>query len=403
MVNYSNYPPNWIEKIDREILFSVNNGLPGAVVSISVKGKNIFHKAYGHQKLYNEREVMPVPEIMQTSTLFDLASLTKIFSTTFSYMKLVDDKTVSLDDKVCTFLPEFSGGQKSDVTVKQLLHHNSGLPSSMHFYNPSSVSAEFYSQSRNRTIELAPKLLLTCPPGTKTIYSDLNFLLLGIILEKITGCKQDMFVSHNIYAPLGLNNTGYMLADNGIPLQNFAATERCGNTRDGNVSFPNIRTETLQGQVQDELAFYSMEQVSGNSGLFSNVDDLTVLSQLILNGGQYGTFKLCSQETMNTFTQSKNIDGSYMFGFQNPTENTRLIYGALLPDGGHAVGHTGWTGNCFLVDFNHNAIIIILTNKKHSPVISLPTNYNIFEGDLMPASIYGGIIQLFYGGLLSHE
>lgn len=400
MTNNNNvYPREWIKRIDNEIDFSINNGLPGAVVTAIVNNEKVFQKAYGYQRIYNEKTLMPNPEPMKLDTLFDMASLTKIFSTTLAYMKLVDEKIISIEDKVNKYLPEFTGGDKDIVTVKQLLQHNSGLPSSYHFYNPKGIPPEFFSQSREKTIGLLPLVPLIHKPGTITVYSDINFALLGVILEKITGMQQDNYVEKNIYQPLGLRDTGYILKKKRVPQNRFEATERCGNTREGKVSFPNIRTYTLQGEVQDEFGYYSMEGISGNSGLFSSADDLSVLCQLILNKGQYNTFKLCSEQTVNLFLETVNIDKTYSLGFEIPSADSKTIFGLLLPESGNAFGHSGWTGNCFVIDFQHNSGIIILTNKKHTPVLNT-VNLSIFEGDLLPTATYGTTVQLFYGGLL---
>lgn len=339
---------------------------------------------------------------MLEDTLFDLASLTKIFSTTLAYMKLVDEKKLRIDDLVCKFLPAFTGGGKETVAIRNLLQHTSGLPSGFHFYNPAMVPAQFYSQSRAQTITVAPLVPLANPPGKVCLYSDLNFLLLGIILEMVTGMRQDAFVTENIYRPLGLSNTMYAPLLHGVAQSACEATERCGNTRDEHVSFPNVRTQTLQGEAQDELAFYCMEQVSGNAGLFSTAADLEVLCKLLLHGGSYESFTLCSPQTVTLFTSTLNVDKSYALGFEIPSLDTELLYGILLPrTGNHAVAHTGWTGKCFLIDFTAQASVLILTNKKHSPVIPVHTDFDHFEGDLLPTSLYGSPMQLFYGGLFS--
>ena len=398
-----NFPSEWIQRVRNEIIFSTNNGLSGAVASFSLNNDIIYQEAHGFQRKYNELELMPNPEPAKLDTIFDLASLTKIFSTTLGFMKLVDEKRICVDDKEKKYIPEFSGGYKDVVTIKQLLQHNSGYASDFHFYNPKLVSPNFYSQTRSKTIELLPKVPLLNKPGTVTVYSDLNFVMLGIILEKVTSMRQDEFIETVIYKPLGLKNTGYALLQKGFPKNRFEASERCGNTRDGHITFPNIRTKTIQGEVQDETAFYSMEQISGNAGLFSTVNDLTVLCQLILNKGQFGGYRLCSEEVVNLFTCSLNIDKSYTLGFQVPSIHTELIYGMLLPEAGTALGHTGWTGKCFLIDFTHNSIILILNNKKHSPVIPIGNDFNRFEGGMLPTSIYGGTNQLFYAGILESK
>ncbi len=395
------YPEKWLTRIDREAVFSTDNGLSGAVISISLDGRNILRKKYGYQRKYNEYDLMPKFEPMRIDTIFDLASLTKIFSTTLAFMILVDRKEVSIDDKVKHYLKDFGN---DTVTIKHLLGHNSGLPADFNVFDPASVPAEFYSQSRKRTITLMPKVPLAYPPGSRTVYSDIGFIMLGIILEKVTGVRQDKFVEEHIYTPAGLRNTGYALLQKGFKADRFEASERCGNTRDGHVKFPNIRTRTLQGEVQDEMAYYAMEQISANAGLFSTASDLEILCQLLLAKGSYGSFRLCSEKTVDLFLDTKNIDASYGLGFQIPNSDTSLIYGMLLPEAGKAYGHKGWTGKCFLIDFEHNSSVLVLTNKRHSPVLDLGNkDFNQFEANMLPTSIYGGTMQLFYAGLFSNS
>ena len=246
------YPESWLNKIDQEAILSTENGLSGAVVSMNIDGKNIFCKKYGYQRKYNSSIVIFFP-IDQLGCLN--ASLTKIFSTTLAYMMLVDQKKIRIEDKVKHYLPDFTN---SEVSIKQLLGHNSGLPADYNFFNPKLVPPDFYSQTRSKTVQLAPKVPLVCAPGTKTIYSDINFIILGIILEKITGIRQDTFVESKIYKPLGLKNTGYALLQKGFQIDQFEASERCGNTRDGRISFPNIRNknDTRRGTRRNGILCY---------------------------------------------------------------------------------------------------------------------------------------------------
>ncbi len=209
-------------------------------------------------------------------------------------------------------------------------------------------------------------------------------------------------MEEQIYAPLGLKNTGYALLKKGFAVDQFEASERCGNTRDGHVTFPNIRTETIQGEVQDETAYYAMEQISANAGLFSTASELETLCQLLLAKGSHGRFKLCSEKTVDLFLNTKNIDASYSLGFQLPNQETSLIYGMLFPEAGNAYGHTGWTGKCFLIDFAHHSSVLVLSNKRHSPILNInDKDFNQFEANMLPTSIYGGTMQLFYAGLFS--
>lgn len=405
LVPFLDYPEEYLKKIDNIMLYSVENGLPGGLISLSIAGKKIFQKAYGYQRLYNQCSVMKHPEKMTDHTIFDTASLTKIFSTLLAYAKLLEEKKISIQDPVYRFIPEYKGFGRDKVTIQNLLKHDSGLPASYPFYDPSKAYPGFYSQNREQTIEVIKKVPLEVPAGTRTLYSDLGFMMLGVILEKITEQRQDIFVSENIYEPLGLKNTGYNLLKK-YSVHQFEATERCGNTREGNVYFPNVRTETIQGEVQDEKCFYSMGGVAGHAGLFSDADDLTVLCQLVLNKGSYGFYQLCSPSTMDLFLPSPNEKDTFSLGFQIPSADTKSIYGFLYAPIGQAVGHTGWTGKCFKLDFLHQSIVLVLTNKKHSPLLksknheSHEQDFNQFEADILPAPSYGSVIQLFDAGFL---
>jgi CubicO group peptidase (beta-lactamase class C family) len=394
------FQKKWIDKIDNQINFSVNNGLSGAVAMFSVDGEVVLKKAYGYQRKYDEKTLMKEPQKMTLDTSFDLASFTKIFSTTLSYMKLVDESILSLDDLVVKHLPEFTGNLKERVTIKQLFQHNSGLDDAGYsFFNPKSSKSGFYSQNRELTIRLLPTVPLTNKPGSVTLYCDLNFMLLGIILEKVTNLRQDIYVQQHIYKPLGLKNIGYQPTKRGIAKDKCEASERCGNTRDGHASFPNARVKTIQGEVQDEKCFYSMDGVAGEAGLFSTIDDLELLANLILNKGTYNCYKFCSSSVVDLFISTFNIDNTYSIGFELPNAKTELIYGMVLPPLGDAVAHTGWTGKCFIIDFKHKAIAIILTNKKHSEVIVHDGHLNTFEGDLTPTGLYGNTMEQFFAGV----
>lgn len=183
----------------------------------------------------------------------------------------------------------------------------------------------------------------------------------------------------------------------------YAATERCGNTRDGTTWFPGVRTRTLSGEVHDEVTYYLMNGVSGSAGLFSNVEDLGVLCRLLLNGGQMNGFRLCSPEIVRLFRMPHSNSREYGFGWQMACAGNRSLYGtiptSILPVGS-IVGHTGWTGTCVVLDFMRSSYFLLLTNKKHSPMISCSENHGLFEGDLTIAGRYRNIIDHYYRGLI---
>ena len=192
--------------------------------------------------------------------MFDLASNSKMYSTNLALMKLVYEGKIDLDDKVQKYLPEYKDAAdakfkgKDTITLRHLLHHCAGHASSIRFYEES--SGDFYSHDREKTISLLSKVPLTYEVGSKITYSDTDYMILGYIVEIVTGMKQDKYVEENIYKPLGLKNTCYNPLQKGFKAEQFAATERNGNTRDGARNYPDIRTETVRGEVHDEKAFY---------------------------------------------------------------------------------------------------------------------------------------------------
>lgn len=389
----------WLRKIELELTTSVENGMSGAVLHFGNRDAPVYQRAFGHQRRYNERSLMPTPQPMREDTIFDLASLTKIFSTAFAFHWLVDRNALHLDDKVSKYVPGFPPA----ISLRLLLGHNSGLPADYPFYDPDKVAPGMYSQERNGTVRRLPRVPLAAPPGTRTLYSDIGFITLGAVIEQVTGLRQDVFVQSEIYSKLGLRHTGYAPLRQGEGSDACEASERCGNTRDGHVDFPNIRARTIQGEVQDETAFYAMEQIAGHAGLFSTADELGVMCRLLLNGGTLGGYTLCSRATVDLFRYTFNRDQSYALGWQLLTPATAKLYGDIAPHvcpPGEAVGHTGWTGKCVIVDFRRGVYFLLLTNKKHSPVIALPEYWNLFEGDLTSAAKYGNIADLFYRGTL---
>lgn len=389
----------WLRKIELELATSVENGLSGAVLHFGNRDAPIYQRAFGFQRRYNERSLMPTPQPMREDTKFDLASLTKIFSTVLGFHRLVDRNAVHLDDKVSKYVP----GVSQDISLRLLLGHNAGLPADYRFYDPSKVAPGMYSQDRNRTLRRLPRVPLAAQPGTQTLYSDIGFIMLGAVIECVTGMRQDIFVESEIYSKLGLRHTGYAPLRQGDERDAFEASERCGNTRDGYIDFPNIRTRTIQGEVQDETSFYSMDQIAGHAGLFSTAHELGVMCRLLLNGGTLGGYTLCSPATIDLFRYTFNLDQSYALGWQLLTPATAKLYGDIAPHvcpPGDAVGHTGWTGKCVIVDFRRGVYFLLLTNKKHSPVVALPEYWNLFEGDLTSAGKYGNIADLFYRSAL---
>lgn len=391
-----------LEKIDDFINSEVNYGFPGASLLIIKDGQIIKNSSYGYKKKYDKYELLDNPKPITNDTLFDLASNTKMFATNLSLMKLVSDGELNINDKVSKYLSEFKDRDsdvikgKNNITIKDLLNHSAGFEPDPRYFDPE-YAKELYSQDREKTLNILLKTPLQYEPGTKVIYSDVDYMLLGYIIETITNQRLDEYVEKNIYKPLGLTNTMYNPLEKSFNKEDVAATERNGNTRDGLVEFPNIRQYTLQGEVHDEKAYYSMDGVSGHAGLFSNAKDLGVLAQLILNEGGYGGFKLFDRNTLELFTKPSDIQSTYGLGWDRQADSQKIWeFGAYASNS--TIGHTGWTGTVTCIDPENDLIIVLLTNKKHSPCPD-----GKFEGDKYQTGKYGTILSMVYEAVMEDE
>ncbi len=377
-----------LTELDVFIQDQVDDGFPGAVLMIAKDGKIVFHKAYGYSKKYEGANLLSQFENMQTDTMFDLASLTKIYSTTFSIMKLADQGKISITDTVDKYLSDYTGGNKSMVTIEMLLSHNAGYTQNYYFYTDDSL---YKTTDRNTVFEYIQQIPLDETPGKVYSYNNMNYMILGLIVEKVSGMRIDEFAKTYIYEPLGIENeVTYRPLDAGIEKQSIAATERQGNTRDNSVFFEGIRTYTLQGEVHDENTYYCMDQVSGHAGLFASAYGLTVLNQLLLNGGEYEGVRIYSQETVNNWLRFIN-DGKYQLGFWNAEESSQKLDGYVSD---LTFYHNGWTGTATILDVENDMSIILLTNKRHSPCPE-----GDFEGTHYSIANYVSVIQKVYNAL----
>lgn len=305
--------------------------VPGAVLLIGHEGKIVYRKAYG------DRALAPAKEAMTADTIFDIASLTKIVATTTGLMKLFEQGRIRLDDPVTTYLPEFQGGN-SAITVRDLATHFSGLRPDLDL-DPAWSGYETGIR----------KALMDKPAGpreTKFVYSDINFLLLGEIVHRLSGLPESEYVKQILFDPLGMKETGYLPSARLKP--RIAPTEKL---KDG---------EILRGVVDDPTARY-MGGVAGNAGVFSTAADLGKFCQMILDGGD-GLF---SPATIRKFTEpqtpfSQPILRGIGWDIQSPYSGVR---GELFPVG--SFGHTGFTGTSIWIDPASRTYVVLLTNSVH--------------------------------------
>ncbi|KAF7765427.1 hypothetical protein PUND_a1101 [Pseudoalteromonas undina] len=389
--------------VDKLIEKDVSAGFPGAVLAVIKAGKILKLTAYGDAKQYQQNDLMLLrPEPMQTNTLFDLASNTKIFATNFALMKLVSEGQLNINNRVSDYLTEYQGDGRELRQVKDLLTHKAGYPPVFDFHRKDTRYGEaFFSQASDTTKQLLlTSVPLASEPSAQHVYSDIDYMILGVLIERISGQPLDEYLEQHIYAPLKLNNTLFNPLKKGFNRQQFAATELSGNTRDGRIHFDNIRTNVLQGQVHDERAFYSLDGVAGHAGLFSNAPDLAVLCQVLLNKGGYGDKQIFNASSLAQFLTPQSTDETYGLGFRLAGNNQarRWHFGPYASP--QAYGHTGWTGTVTVIDPAYDLAIILLTNARHSPIKGSEKRYQ-FVGKNYETAQYGSIVSLIYEALLN--
>jgi uncharacterized protein YbbC (DUF1343 family)/CubicO group peptidase (beta-lactamase class C family) len=320
------------KSIDAIVQKAVDDGnIPGAVVLIGHNGKVVYRKAFG------SRSLEPTHEPMTVDTIFDLASLTKCVATATSVMKLIEDGRVRLNDPVSAYLPDFAQNGKADITVRELLTHYSGLPPDLDLKTP--------WQGRETAYQMVMQSKPQYPPGSRFLYSDINFETLGFIVEKATGTPLNDFANTNIYTPLGMKDTRF------LPPAEWS-TRIAPTQYDEN-------GKMLRGIVHDPTA-RRMGGVAGHAGLFSTADDLSKFAEDILSNHKVLT--ATATQKMSTPQQPANAASLRGLGWDidSPFASNR---GELLPVG--SFGHTGFTGTSLWIDPITDTYIILLTNAVH--------------------------------------
>jgi len=314
---------------------------PGAVLLIAHQDKVLHHVSYG---LAMEK---PETKPMTPSTLFDLASLTKVVVTTTLALKLVDEKIWQLDDLLEDYLPPFKPFGLQQVTIRHLLTHTSGLiPWANLFYRGVGKSIVNEILFENKW----PILSLICPPWKHVIYSDLNFILLGLALESVTDKSLDQLAKDWIFMPCGMNNTGF----NPDPKKHLDIAPTEDDATRGGV---------LIGTVHDENA-WAMEGVSGHAGLFSTACDIALFAQMILDEGIGAHGQVLSQKSVQLLmtSQTGSLNQQRSIGWIMYNDSDPSMASPLSPQ---AITHTGFTGTSVFIDLQHNLSVILLSNRVH--------------------------------------
>jgi len=330
--------------------------IPGAVCLIGQPGKTLHLKAYG------QRALVPAREVMTTDTIFDAASLTKVVATTSAVMRLFEQGKVRLADKVTVYLPDFQNG-KSDITVRQLLTHFSGLRPDV------DLKPEW--SGYNTGIQ---KALIDRPiaePGERMIYSDINFILLGEIVHKVSGKPLDQFVRDEILLPLRMNESTFNPPASWRP--RIAPTEMWAG-------------KPLRGVVHDPTTRF-MGGVAGHAGLFTTVADLARFATFLINLGELDGVRLVSPLTVKKFTQpntppSQPTLRGLGWDIDSPFSGNR---GELFPIGSY--GHTGFTGTSLWIDPASKTFVILLANSVHPTLRPAMTSLRARVATIAAASL----------------
>ncbi len=317
-----------------------------ASLLVASQGGIAFEHADGYALRWQDKTTeLPEAEWIEarTDTIFDLASISKIFTAT-AVMQQVEKGTLALSDRVADHLPRFAENGKGEVTIEHLLAHVGGLPAFINLY-----SAYPDVDSRiDAVLTVAPNT----PPGTKYVYSDLGLITLGLIVEKLSGQRLDAYVGEHITAPLGMDDTMYTPPAELKP--RIAATE-----------YEDYFSELVHGRVHDENAF-SLGGVAGHAGVFSTARDLAVFAQMFLGGGRYGSARILEAATVKDMFTDRNAEVTGVGGARRGLgpELEAWFYHAGLTSPCSGV-HTGFTGTSLVIDPLTDTVVVLLTNSVH--------------------------------------
>jgi CubicO group peptidase (beta-lactamase class C family) len=359
--------------------------IPGAVLLVALDGAVVLERAYGWSYLYDygtgqypagnegvteapgiERRADPIR--MTPSTLFDLASVTKVMATTLAVMLMVESGDMNVDAPLSRYLPDFRRGGKDSVTLRHLLTHRAGLYQWLPTY--------YHTTNRDEASEYVRTRPLAWGVGEGRHYSDLGFMLLGLAVEQVADTSLDAFLRERIYRPLGLDRTGFRPLDpprtanghlddgahiaatsHGNPYEHRMVHDSTFGYRiAGNAdAWDGWRRYALRGEVNDANAFHAFGGIAGHAGLFSTASELNVLLQLLLNGGGYGGRQYLNPEVVDTFLASTG---------QGQALGWQLQAYIRQP----SFSHTGFTGTLVLAVPEYDLALVLLTNRQNRGV-----------------------------------
>ncbi|HEU0016603.1 MAG TPA: serine hydrolase [Longimicrobium sp.] len=317
---------------------------PAVAVAVGRHGRLVHLRGYGAV------EWAPGSAAVTDSTLFDLASVTKVVATTTAAMILEEEGRLDLDRTVASYLPELTDSAKAGITVRMLLTHRGGLEAFAPLHRQFRGREQYLEQ-----INLRP---LRSAPGTATVYSDWDLILLQLVIERITGQALDAFTAERIFRPLGMHDTGFR--PDASRRDRIAATE-----------VDSARGGLIWGEVHDPNA-WAMGGVAGHAGLFGSARDLAVFAQMLLNGGEYGGVRILRPQTIARWTAPQGPGASRALGWDTPSGQSS----AGRHFSARSFGHTGYTGTSLWIDPERGLFVVLLTtrvnptagNQKHVPL-----------------------------------
>ena len=365
-------------EVDSILQSQVNLGkIPGAVILIKESNKILCRRAFGYAMKFNyDHELASPPEKMTVSHMFDIASLTKVIGTTTSVMLLADRGQLNIDDPAGKYIEAFNSPDKKEITLRHLITHTAGLYEWYPLYYLASAKEECY--------RVIGELPLKFPVGEGRHYSDLGFVILGEIIEEVSGMSLEEFMRTDIFLPLRMNNTTFNPLSSGRHRKIVATS--AGNPYEKRMVYDSTlgyqveeidplqwngwRTYLLRGEVNDGNAWYANGGVSGAAGLFSTAADLQKIVDMLLNKGMTRSGQFLSPETVTTFlTMDKFNNG---LGWMMDPGNSFM---RNAPDG--SFGHTGFTGTSIAVIPSENISVILLVNRQNIGLSDEGDYYNL--------------------------
>ncbi len=391
--NSENSKTKLIPQIDSILNSEVSNDkIPGAVIQIKKDGKIIYKRAYGYAQKYDiNHQLLNPPVPMDPATLFDMASLTKVIGTTTSIMLLVDRGLIKVDDRVGKYINAFDTGAKKEITIRNLLTHTAGL---IEWY-----PLFYFSHNKETTYKVIGGLPLKYPVGKQRRYSDLGFILLQEIIEKVSGLSLDQLEKQNIFDPLGMTHTMYNPLRHGRTTD-IAATS-LGNPYETRMvydsslgysvkgldpkSWNGWRHYVLKGEVNDGNAWYANDGIAGSAGLFSTVSDMQKLVDMLMNKGKVGNKQFISSRVIDSFFVKDEFNNG--LGWMMDTTDSFIKDG---PPG--TFGHTGFTGTSIMVVPKYDISIILLINRQNMGLLKSGYYYNVTP---VRSQIFGATLKFY--------